>query len=68
LNGCSSTWWDILRCALNLMEEILSIYKFTLWAIIYKFNVSGRTLIGHFFFVWVCGTCARRCSEILQAN
>jgi hypothetical protein len=62
LNRRSSIWWNMLRHALNLMEEILSTYKFILWALMHKFNVSGCVLVGHFFLVWVCGTCTRSMS------
>jgi hypothetical protein len=46
LNGCRSLWWNVLRCALNLMEDILSTYyKCTLSAITHKLNISGHMLI-----------------------
>jgi hypothetical protein len=61
--GCSGPWWDVLRRALNLMEDILSTsYKCTLSAITHKWNVFEHMLIWTFFLVLVCGTCAQSLS------
>jgi hypothetical protein len=63
LNGCRGPWWDESRCALNLMEGILSTYyKCTLSAVTHKLNVSGHILIWTFFLVLVCGIRAQSLS------
>jgi hypothetical protein len=60
LNGCVGPWWDVSRCALNLMEDILSTYdNCTLSATNHKLNVSGHMLIRTFFLNLVWGTRAQ---------
>jgi hypothetical protein len=46
----------VLRCALNLIEDILNTYKYTLLTITLKLNVSCHMLIWTFFLVLICGT------------
>jgi hypothetical protein len=56
LNGYCDPWWDVSRCALNLMKDILSTYyKYTL-------PVTGHMLIWTFLLVLVCGTRAQNLS------
>jgi hypothetical protein len=51
LNRCGrGPWWDVLRRALDLMEDILSTcYKCTLTAVTHKLHVHGHMLIWTFF-------------------
>jgi hypothetical protein len=57
LNGCCGPWFDVSRCKLNLMEDILiTYYKCTLSAITQKLNISGQMLIWTVFLVFLCGT------------
>jgi hypothetical protein len=58
-------WWDVSRCALNLMEDILSTYyKPTLPAVNHKLNVSGLMLIWIFLHVLVYGPRAPSLSKL----
>jgi hypothetical protein len=57
LNGCGGPWWDVSRCALNLMEDISSTYyKYTIWATHHELNVSWHMLTWIYFLVFVCET------------
>jgi hypothetical protein len=65
LNRCSSPQWDVSRCALNVMEDILSTcYKHILSAITYKLNFSRHVLKWKFFLVLVCGAFAQNFSVL----
>jgi hypothetical protein len=64
LNGCDGPWWDVSRCAMNLMEDTLSnYYKCTLSAI-----TSGYMLIWTCFLDLVCGIRGQSCVHTFQLN
>jgi hypothetical protein len=65
-NGCGGLWWNVLRRALNLMEDILSIYyKCTVSAVTHKLNVSGSMLIWIFFVLfWYVELVPKVCSHL----
>jgi hypothetical protein len=57
LNGCGVPWWDVSRCALYLMENILSTcYNGTFAALSHILKVFGHMLVWIFFLVLVYGT------------
>jgi hypothetical protein len=63
LNGCGGQWWDVSRCALNLMQGISSTcYKCTVSDIAYNLNISWNMLVWAVFLVFVCATGAQSLS------
>jgi hypothetical protein len=51
INRCGSPWWDVPRCALNLMEGILTTCYKRISFITHKRNISGHDEMD-FSFVW----------------
>jgi hypothetical protein len=57
MSGWDGPCWDVLRSALNLMEDTLrTYYKCTLPAVAKKLNVFGQMLLWTIFLTVVCGT------------
>jgi hypothetical protein len=53
LDWLGGSWWDVLRHAVSLMEDILSpYYKCILSAINQKLNICGHMLIWTSFIFW----------------